>query len=72
MSESQLPATTPQPSAADAGAGNNRRDPVSPPMPERQGRGWLRGITRTVVVLGVISLFTDVSSEMIMPLRLLL
>lgn len=30
------------------------------------------GITRTVVVLGVIALFTDMSSEMIIPLRLLL
>lgn len=33
---------------------------------------WLRGITRTVLVLGVVALFTDMSSEMIMPLRLLL
>ena len=32
---------------------------------------WLSGITRTVVVLGVIALFTDMASEMIMPLRLL-
>jgi MFS family permease len=32
---------------------------------------WLRGISRTVLVLGVVSLLTDISSEMIMPLRLL-
>lgn len=42
------------------------------------GRPWKRrfesmtsGITRTVVVLGIIALFTDMSSEMIVPLRLL-
>src|SRR5262245_45177957 len=34
-------------------------------------KGWLRGITTTVVVLGAVSLFTDVSSEMIVPLRLI-
>src|SRR5689334_5472506 len=34
-------------------------------------RRWLRGISRTVLVLGVVSLLTDISSEMIMPLRLL-
>lgn len=38
-------------------------------------RHWLEritaGITRVVVVLGVIALFTDMSSEMIIPLRLL-
>src|SRR5262249_29498527 len=32
---------------------------------------WLRGITATVVVLGAVSLFTDISSEMIVPLRLI-
>jgi MFS family permease len=33
--------------------------------------GWRAGITRVVVVLGAASLFTDISSEMIAPLRLL-
>jgi MFS family permease len=41
-------------------------------LPEhRRLPGWLRGITGTVVILGVISLLTDMSSEMIMPLRLI-
>src|SRR5215472_9765278 len=34
-------------------------------------KGWCAGITRVVVVLGAASLFTDISSEMIVPLRLL-
>src|SRR5262249_43181846 len=34
-------------------------------------RSWLKGISSTVVVLGVIALFTAMSSEMIMPLRLI-
>ena len=38
---------------------------------EHRSRRWLRGISRTVLVLGIVSLFTDISSEMIMPLRLL-
>jgi MFS family permease len=33
--------------------------------------GWLDGLTRNVFVLGVVSLFTDISSEMIVPVRLL-
>src|SRR5712692_6218210 len=33
--------------------------------------GWRAGITRVIVVLGAASLFTDISSEMIAPLRLL-
>lgn len=33
--------------------------------------GMTKGITRIVVVLGIIALFTDMSSEMIVPLRLL-
>ncbi|HEV7125924.1 MAG TPA: hypothetical protein VGN32_00600, partial [Ktedonobacterales bacterium] len=39
-----------------------------------RGDGWRRwraGITRTVVVLGAISLFTDMAGEMIVPLRLI-
>jgi len=38
---------------------------------EPRRSGWRAGITRTIVVLGLASLFTDTSSEMIMPLRLL-
>src|SRR5215475_6849273 len=37
----------------------------------KQPTGWRAGITRNVVVLGLASLFTDISSEMMMPLRLL-
>ncbi|HEY7349835.1 MAG TPA: MFS transporter [Ktedonobacterales bacterium] len=37
----------------------------------KQKAGWRAGITRNVVVLGVASLFTDISSEMIIPLRLI-
>jgi MFS family permease len=37
----------------------------------KQQAGWRAGITRSVVVLGLASLFTDISSEMIIPLRLL-
>jgi len=37
----------------------------------KQRAGWRAGITRNVVVLGLASLFTDISSEMIIPLRLL-
>lgn len=39
-----------------------RRPRLAPP---------LRGVTSTVVVLGAVSLLTDMSSEMIMPLRLI-
>ena len=35
------------------------------------GTGWRSGVTPTVVVLGVISFFTDLSSEMIVPFRLI-
>ena len=47
---------------------------AAPGESQTRGRGsrrWLRGISRTVLVLGVVSLLTDISSEMIMPLRLL-
>ncbi len=39
--------------------------------PQERRAGWRAGITRNVVVLGLASLFTDISSEMIIPLRLL-
>ncbi len=39
--------------------------------PKLQRRRWRAGITRVVIVLGFASLFTDISSEMIIPLRLL-
>ncbi|HEV8191341.1 MAG TPA: MFS transporter [Ktedonobacterales bacterium] len=41
------------------------------PSDRRRLPGWLRGITTTVVILGIISLLTDMSSEMIIPLRLI-
>ncbi|HEX8033676.1 MAG TPA: MFS transporter [Ktedonobacterales bacterium] len=44
----------------------------TPPPEQPVASHVLSGITRIVVVLGVIALFTDMSSEMIMPLRLLL
>jgi MFS family permease len=57
------------------------RPPMGPPAvpgdpPSRQAlpppwRRWLAGITRVVIVLSVISLFTDIASEMVAPLRLL-
>src|SRR5438270_14028911 len=34
-------------------------------------RGWRAGLTRNVFVLGAVSLFTDISSEMIVPVRIL-
>jgi MFS family permease len=37
----------------------------------KEQTGWRAGITRNVIVLGLASLFTDISSEMIIPLRLL-
>jgi MFS family permease len=37
----------------------------------RWPRRWLAGITRVVLVLGLVSLLTDVASEMVVPLRLL-
>ncbi len=43
--------------------------PADKTAPKRGG--WRAGISRLVVVLGLASLFTDISSEMIMPLRLL-
>jgi MFS family permease len=43
----------------------------APTVAAFEPRRWLAGITRTVIVLGVVSLFTDVASEMIAPLRLL-
>src|SRR5690242_1130096 len=45
------------------------RPPADKTEPKRGG--WRAGISRLVVVLGLASLFTDISSEMIMPLRLL-
>lgn len=32
-------------------------------------QGWLAGLNRNVYVLGAVSLFTDISSEMIVPIR---
>jgi MFS family permease len=45
--------------------------PSEPLAGKQSPRRWLRGVSRTVLVLGAVSLMTDISSEMIMPLRLL-
>src|SRR5215471_11080298 len=45
--------------------------PSEPLAGKLSPRRWLSGISRTVLILGVVSLLTDISSEMIMPLRLL-
>jgi MFS family permease len=56
----------------DGLASEPERAPASLPFAIAGGpRRWLAGITRTVVVLGAISLFTDMASEMIVPLRLI-
>src|SRR5438128_12311163 len=44
-------------------------DPNADPAPAR--RGPLAGLTHNVFVLGLVSLFTDISSEMIVPVRIL-
>src|SRR4051812_7232973 len=41
--------------------------PATPPA----RRGPFAGLTRNVFVLGIVSLFTDISSEMIVPVRIL-
>lgn len=45
--------------------------PNADPAPPAQGPRWARGLTRNVFVLGMVSLFTDISSEMIVPVRIL-
>ncbi|HMA36803.1 MAG TPA: MFS transporter, partial [Chloroflexia bacterium] len=45
---------------------------VAPALAPPQSRpGPLAGLTRNVFVLGLVSLFTDISSEMIVPVRIL-
>jgi len=44
-------------------------DPSPAPPPAR--RGPFAGLTRNVFVLGIVSLFTDISSEMIVPVRII-
>ena len=48
-------------------------DPTPSPTPAPPARrpGWTAGLTRNVFVLGLVSLFTDISSEMIVPVRIL-
>lgn len=58
------PPVAPQPAATSGDEPPPHASPVRP-------RRWLAGITRVVVVLSVISLFTDISSEMLAPLRLI-
>ena len=46
-------------------------DPTPEPAPAPARTGPLAGLTRNVFVLGLVSLFTDISSEMIVPVRIL-
>ncbi|MBA3945070.1 MAG: MFS transporter [Herpetosiphonaceae bacterium] len=43
--------------------------PASSPVVEHSG--WRAGLNRNVIVLGLVSLFTDISSEMLVPIRFL-
>lgn len=45
--------------------------PPPAPTPPAVRPGLLAGLTRNVFVLGLVSLFTDISSEMIVPVRIL-
>lgn len=54
---------------ADVQAGGTSTD-GAPPGPQPR-KGLLTGITRNVWVLGAVAFFTDVSSEMIVPVRIL-
>ena len=42
--------------------------PVSDDRAPASGGGWRRGLSRNILLVGVASLFTDVSSEMLVPL----
>src|SRR5438105_9935146 len=57
--------------AVEAPVGAVREPPL--PAPERKGLRdrLMAGISRNVIVLGLVSFFTDVSSEMIIPVRIL-
>ena len=57
--------------AVEAPVGAVREPPL--PAPERKGLRdrLMAGISRNVIVLGLVSFFTDVSSEMIVPVRIL-
>jgi MFS family permease len=47
-------------------------DPHPPtPGPDAPQSGWRAGLSRNVYVLGAVSLLTDISSEMIVPVRIL-
>lgn len=76
MSDSRHPAILQEPTSRPVGepGGATRSTGISavPLFGRVRASKWLSGITRTVVVLGIIALFTDMASEMIMPLRLLL
>ena len=45
--------------------------PAPPPAPPPPRPGLLAGLTRNVFVLGLVALFTDISSEMIVPVRII-
>ena len=41
------------------------------PATTTENARWWAGLNRNVIVLGVVSLFTDISSEMLVPIRFL-
>lgn len=57
-------------SAPVAGAVEQTEPPAEESeAPPRRGPRWAQGITRNVFVMGLVSLFTDIASEMIVPVR---
>jgi MFS family permease len=50
---------------------SNAEEPMDSPPPPPTRRGPFVGLTRNVFVLGLVALFTDMSSEMIVPIRIL-
>ncbi len=57
--------------SAGTTAGVERPETPAEEVDPQQGRGprWAQGITRNVFVMGLVSLFTDIASEMIVPVR---
>ncbi len=75
----QTPNPTLPPSPPTTDPAGDGMDPTAPPIPAPAPdptpppptTGWRAGLTRNVFVLGLVSLFTDISSEMIVPVRIL-
>ena len=62
-----------QPETPDLPPPQGQDLPEQPAIEEQTGKRsrLMKGISRNVFVLGVVSFFTDVSSEMIIPVRIL-